>query len=103
MSVEDEFVMQEQVGTGAFSKVHKGRRISDGHVVAIKKIDKAKVKNLSEIADEVSVLKMYVPSYCILWLSACCSHVVARVSHPNVIEFLAFFDAPQFSYVVTEL
>eukprot|EP00730_Choanoeca_flexa_P007750 TRINITY_DN12386_c0_g1_i3.p1 TRINITY_DN12386_c0_g1~~TRINITY_DN12386_c0_g1_i3.p1 ORF type:complete len:329 (+),score=75.28 TRINITY_DN12386_c0_g1_i3:127-1113(+) len=82
MALEKEFVVQDQVGSGAFSKVFKGRRIDDGHTVAIKKIEKAKVKNLEEIVREVGILK--------------------QVKHPNIIEFIAFFDTPKFSYIITE-
>ncbi|EDQ90863.1 uncharacterized protein MONBRDRAFT_23949 [Monosiga brevicollis MX1] len=129
-NIQDDYIIGEVVGKGAFSEVHKGINKTSHLPVAIKKVNKARVKNKEELVREVAILRAYVahqyraiglghpslplhllypffprPSAFTAHLRACLAlfPVLISIDHPNVIELFAAYDTDAFSYIVTEL
>ena len=57
MGIEAEYNILEKIGTGGFSTVYRGSRITDEQTVAVKKIDKSKLKRPEKIDDEIQLLE----------------------------------------------
>lgn len=84
-SYDKEYITQEELGTGAFSVVHKCRRKINGHLAAVKIIDKRQIsgEDLDALQEEISILM--------------------SLDHEHIIHCEEFFDERNTLYMVTEL
>lgn len=82
---DDEYNMLEELGTGAFSVVRKCKRKMNGHLAAVKVIDKRHISNedLAALQEEISIL--------------------LSMNHEHIISCEEFFDEKEHLYIVTEL
>ena len=82
---DDEYNMLEELGTGAFSVVRKCKRKMNGHLAAVKVIDKRHISNedLAALQEEISILM--------------------SMNHEHIISCEEFFDEKEHLYIVTEL
>jgi len=83
-TVEDKYDMKDVLGTGAFSQVRLAECREDGHMYAIKIIDKKALKGKEDsLENEIRVLK--------------------RLKHPNIVALLEVFEDKTKVYLVMEL
>lgn len=82
---ENEYITQNQLGTGAFSVVKQCKRRINGHLAAVKVIQKSQVssEDLEGLKEEMEIL--------------------ASMEHEHIIKMEEYFDEPKFIYIVTEL
>ena len=74
MSLND-FIIQEKIGEGAYSSVHKIKKKSDGKIYALKKV---RMHNLKDKEKENALNEV---------------RILASIEHPNIISYKdAFFD-----------
>jgi hypothetical protein len=79
------YVMQETIGEGTFGKVKRGVHSLTGETVAIKILEKSKIKteaDLRRVTREIKILK--------------------QAQHPNCIRLLEVIDTPQQIFLMTE-
>eukprot|EP00005_Dracoamoeba_jomungandri_P012224 CAMPEP_0174267920 /NCGR_PEP_ID=MMETSP0439-20130205/35429_1 /TAXON_ID=0 /ORGANISM="Stereomyxa ramosa, Strain Chinc5" /LENGTH=292 /DNA_ID=CAMNT_0015355737 /DNA_START=74 /DNA_END=952 /DNA_ORIENTATION=+ len=82
-SIEDDFELLEELGSGNFSKVYLGKHKATGTEYAIKVVDKKQVDS-EKLVTEIEILK--------------------KVSHPNIIALFEVYDSdPEKLYMVLEL
>ena len=55
-NILDEFLKYEIIGTGGFAKVYRAKNIKTNKYVAIKEIDKTKIKD-KNILNEIEIMK----------------------------------------------
>ena len=81
----DEYHTLEELGTGAFSVVKKCKRKINGHLAAVKIIDKRNVsqEDLDALKEEISILM--------------------SMKHEHIIRCEEFFNEEDHLYIVTEL
>lgn len=80
------YVIQEQIGEGAFSKVFKAIDLENNHVqVAIKIIEKKSMNKaqIESVLKEVSIMR--------------------RLNHPNIVQILDFINTPTRTFLILEL
>ena len=81
-----DYLLQKKIGSGGFAKVYLGIHIPTNEKVAIKVIDKTKVKKdklyLKRIQNEISILKI--------------------VKHKNIIKLYEIIESPQKIYLIME-
>merc|ERR1712079_766196 len=83
-TVEDKYDMKDVLGTGAFSQVRLAECRGDGHMYAIKIIDKKALKGKEDsLENEIRVLK--------------------RLDHRNVVKLLEAYESRTCVYLVMEL
>merc|ERR1712079_305269 len=83
-TVEDKYDMKDVLGTGAFSQVRLAECREDGHMYAIKIIDKKALKGKEDsLENEIRVLK--------------------RLDHRNVVKLLEAYESRTCVYLVMEL
>jgi serine/threonine protein kinase len=84
-SYDEEYHTLEELGTGAFSVVKKCKRKINGHLAAVKIIDKRQTSegDLEALQEEISILM--------------------SMKHEHIIRCEEFFDEKQHLYIVTEL
>merc|ERR1712142_1300580 len=83
-TVEDKYDLKDVLGTGAFSQVRLAECREDGHMYAIKIIDKKALKGKEDsLENEIRVLK--------------------RLDHPNVVKLLEAYESKSYVYLVMEL
>jgi len=80
--VDNHYVIGNQIGSGAFSVVHEAKHKVDQKTYAIKIINK-KGTTYEQMYDEISVM--------------------AKIYHPNIVNFKEIFDSPENYYVVMEM
>jgi len=82
-SIESAYLLQDKIGSGAFSDVYKATSRTDPpRIVAVKQIKKFKVKNKDDIAAEIAILE--------------------KLDHPHVIHLYEVFDAAEYTYLCME-
>jgi hypothetical protein len=83
----EQFILIRKFATGGFSTVHLAYQEEEKIFVAVKKMDKTKLKkfpkNMERIEREIDIL--------------------ARIKHPNIIQFIGKFEDETSLYLVTEL
>eukprot|EP00043_Microstomoeca_roanoka_P000875 m.29708 g.29708 ORF g.29708 m.29708 type:complete len:310 (-) comp10543_c0_seq1:304-1233(-) len=79
----DAYSLHEQLGKGAFSVVHRCVRKTDGKELAVKVVDKAKLKSPEDLTYEVEILK--------------------ELDHDHILRLYDVVDAPAYSYIFTDL
>lgn len=80
-----QYVLGETIGTGSFGKVQRAQHAITGHVVAVKVLNREKVKNLDmmqKIKREVQILKMF--------------------RHPHIIKLYQVISSPTDIFMVME-
>ncbi|XP_008213067.1 calcium/calmodulin-dependent protein kinase type 1 isoform X2 [Nasonia vitripennis] len=84
-SIEDKYVLKEQLGTGAFSEVRLAEsKDRPGMLYAVKIIDKKALKGKEDsLENEIKVLR--------------------RLTHPNIVQLLETFEDKHKVYLVMEL
>lgn len=83
-TVEDKYDMKDVLGTGAFSQVRLAESKEDGHMHAIKIIDKKALRGKEDsLENEIRVLK--------------------RLDHKNVVKLLEAYESKTCVYLVMEL
>ncbi|XP_058795223.1 calcium/calmodulin-dependent protein kinase type 1-like isoform X2 [Phymastichus coffea] len=84
-SIEDKYVLKEQLGTGAFSEVRLAEsKDRPGMMYAVKIIDKKALKGKEDsLENEIKVLR--------------------RLTHPNIVQLLETFEDKHKVYLVMEL
>jgi hypothetical protein len=80
------YKLLNRVGEGSFGFVWRGERIYDNLKVAVKFIRKSKIPPSSRIGDLPSEV-----------------HILQRISHPNIIRFIEYFDDQDYVYLITEM
>ncbi|EGD78364.1 CAMK/CAMK1 protein kinase [Salpingoeca rosetta] len=55
--MDGRFEIGKEIGKGAFSVVHRCKRLEDGKILAVKVIDKAKIKKPQDLQYEIDILK----------------------------------------------
>jgi len=84
MSITDKYIIQEELGRGAFSVVKLAVEKETGTKYAVKMINKSNVgQDMIRLATEMEILK--------------------RVNHPNVIALKEIIDTKSCLFIVTEL
>jgi len=84
MSLTDKYIVQEELGRGAFSVVKLAVEKETGVKYAVKMINKSNVgQDMARLATEMEILK--------------------RVNHPNVIQLKEIIDTKNCLFIVTEL
>ena len=82
-----DYILEEEIGSGAFAKVVKGKHIPTGEQVAIKVLDKIflneDTENLKRVEKEIKILKL--------------------VKHKNIIKLYEIMETSQKIYLVMEL
>lgn len=82
-----DYILEEEIGSGAFAKVVKGKHIPTGEQVAIKVLDKILLnedaENLKRVEKEIQILKL--------------------VKHKNIIKLYEIMETSQKIYLVMEL
>ena len=81
----DCYKVDDVLGKGAFGTVYRGRCKSTGKEVAVKVIKRAKLSANDDEAIRVE------------------NEILKDLHHPNIIEFLEFFEEPKCYCIVTEL
>jgi len=79
-----EVELQNELGSGNFATVYKGRNLVTNLEVAVKKIVKSKVENKRRLKSEVTIL-------------------AAMHHHPKIVSMYAVFDTDKYLYLVLEL
>lgn len=83
-NIEDYYLFGENIGSGTFSVVRRGKNKKTGEIVAIKIIDKKAVGDKTEmIQTEIDILR--------------------RVRHPYIIGMKEMFETPTTIYLVMEM
>jgi len=83
-TVEDKYDLKDVLGTGAFSQVRLAESKEDGHMHAIKIIDKKALRGKEDsLENEIRVLK--------------------RLDHKNVVKLLEAYESRTCVYLVMEL
>eukprot|EP00283_Hemiselmis_rufescens_P004845 CAMPEP_0173428774 /NCGR_PEP_ID=MMETSP1357-20121228/7650_1 /TAXON_ID=77926 /ORGANISM="Hemiselmis rufescens, Strain PCC563" /LENGTH=522 /DNA_ID=CAMNT_0014392843 /DNA_START=8 /DNA_END=1573 /DNA_ORIENTATION=- len=85
---EDDFVMGELLGTGGFGEVCRATHKATGTAVAVKKVDKGKMKMKNMYIRESQMDDEF--------------KIHALCSHPNVVRFYAMYQDSKFIYLVLE-
>lgn len=82
---DSEYITQTELGTGAFSVVKQCKRRVNGHLAAVKIIEKDKVSDddLANLKEEMEILSSF--------------------NHEHIIKMEEYFDEPKYVYIVTEL
>jgi len=82
---QNKYILQDKLGSGAFSVVHLCENRSSSQRFAVKCVSKKELTDQDKVAfhDEVLILR--------------------TISHPNVLQYIDLFDEPSFYYLVTEL
>jgi len=84
MSITDKYIIQEELGRGAFSVVKLAVEKSTGTKYAVKVINKSNVgQDMARLATEMEILK--------------------KVQHPNIISLKEIIDTKNCLFIVTEL
>jgi len=84
MSLTDKYIVQEELGRGAFSVVKLAVEKETGIKYAVKMINKSNVgQDMARLATEMEILK--------------------RVNHPNVIQLKEIIDTKNCLFIITEL
>ena len=81
-SVHSAYLFAEELGRGTFGIVYKGKRKSDGEIVAIKEIPKRRVRNFSQLRNEVKIMSV--------------------INHKNVIRLLGAFETAGAMHIALE-
>lgn len=81
----DEYVLKETLGEGAFGVVGKCEKINGGVLRAVKMLSKLNLteKELKDIANEIQIVK--------------------ELDHPNILKMYEEFEDHKYLYIVTEL
>ncbi|KAJ3392903.1 hypothetical protein HDU92_008125 [Lobulomyces angularis] len=82
----NDFIVNSELGRGAFGIVYSAIRKSDGRKVAIKKIDKEKMRRNNVLNRVLSEIKIH-----------------SSLSHPSIIRLLAVFTNEQYIFMVMEI
>eukprot|EP01083_Nonionella_stella_P120332 360500_1 len=82
----DTFILKEMIGKGCFGMVWRAEHKRTNRDVAVKVIDRKKLKDKDDkaVVDEVSILR-------------------SLDTHPNVVNLIDFFESPKTFHVVLEL
>ncbi len=80
-----EYITQQELGTGAFSVVKQCKRRINGHLAAVKIIEKSELKHedLTSLQEEIDILK--------------------DMDHEHIIKCEEYYDESKYIYIVTEL
>ncbi|XP_065566259.1 calcium/calmodulin-dependent protein kinase type 1-like [Artemia franciscana] len=82
--VSEKFQLKDLLGTGAFSQVRVAESKEDGHLYAVKIIDKSALKGKEDsLENEINVLK--------------------RLKHPNIVQLIETYEDQTKYFLVMEL
>eukprot|EP01125_Pyxidicula_operculata_P016200 TRINITY_DN5548_c0_g1_i1.p1 TRINITY_DN5548_c0_g1~~TRINITY_DN5548_c0_g1_i1.p1 ORF type:complete len:878 (-),score=98.80 TRINITY_DN5548_c0_g1_i1:229-2862(-) len=86
-NIDDFYEMMEVLGDGAFAVVHRGRRLSDDKIVAIKIIEN--YFNMEDVEEDAVRLQQEIS-------------VIQSINHHNIVQCLDVFHDNDYYYIVME-
>lgn len=81
---KDKYSVGQVLGSGSYSIVKLGRRLSDGKKVAVKIVTRNRLQREDELSLRIEV------------------EVLMSLNHPNIVQALDFFEEDDYFYVVLE-